>query len=497
MRLAFLSSWKLQHQAGCMSEESLERCDGDSGSERVWLRNRGDDPCLIDPQVIESAPESPRDHRSRGGLALDGDPPAASLQDEIDLRPGRGSIERGLPPGESGDGVFDHQSLPRCAVSRMPQQIVEAVDLEQAVENARVPQIDLRRLDHPFLRVGCKRLQETHHEGLGEQIEIRADRGVAHSQSSSEHRAVERLSVDVGQHAPQAMQRGGRDIEAELGDVALEECSGEALPPCSAARLAGSEEAGGKASAEPETGKHARLVHGNLARQKGRQLQVGDSAGQRLGSLPEEVARGGAQKQELAMAPLFVDQAAEQRKDLRNSLDLVEAEKRGCTRRSLQAEEELGLAQLAEVRRPLQVQVDNARTAANRLTNESGLAALARPQDRDHREIRQASRDLPLDRAGDVTLHIESVACNLQGCKPLAGSLLTRQAQRLGHEPFAIMNASRLKSRLWSGRISGMVPDSLACSSTPRLPTTSMPFSFATLRARRSSASKKSAWSRL
>src|SRR5262245_31831854 len=94
----------------------------------------------------------------------------------------------------------------------------------------------------------------------------------------------------------------------------------------------------------------------------------------------------------------------------------------------MQVEEELRVSQLAKIRGTFEIEIGDTRTSPDGFLDQSGLATLTRSEDRDDGEICETGVDLALERSGDVTLHFESLACNLRGYKQALSLLVFRPA---------------------------------------------------------------------
>ena len=152
--------------------------------DRVATSVRDNDECPFQAEIAHRMVKPPAEPRGRA--ALDLDPPQApgpgQLQDEIHLGTGRRPIE--ARPGHcrsSREKVLDHEPLPACTEHRMSAEDLEVADPEERVHDAAVANIDLRRLDKPFLQVRCEWREPTDQEQAAQCVDVtrhgrRADR---------------------------------------------------------------------------------------------------------------------------------------------------------------------------------------------------------------------------------------------------------------------------------------------------------------------------------
>ncbi len=70
------------------------------------------------------------------------------LENKIDLRSGCSPVEIGDGARRSGTNqCFDHMPFPTCTSNRMTEEVVDAVDAQECVDQSAVPDVDLGRLD--------------------------------------------------------------------------------------------------------------------------------------------------------------------------------------------------------------------------------------------------------------------------------------------------------------------------------------------------------------
>ncbi len=80
----------------------------------------------------------------------------------------------------------------------MACQVMVVRDVQQAVQQSRIPKIDFRGFDLAFTDIFMPGLQLTNHKGAGQDIEIRSDRLVGQAHGSAKFRGIHGLTVVVG-----------------------------------------------------------------------------------------------------------------------------------------------------------------------------------------------------------------------------------------------------------------------------------------------------------
>ena len=200
----------------------------------------------------------------------------------------------------------------------------------------------------------------------------------------------------VSQHHPEAAQGLWRDADAERGQVALQEGGDVILAPLPTGAVIGRQKRRREAAPLPQWMQRFGTGFAELQRC---QLEMADPPGQGFGGLADQVARGTAEDEEARRIPGTVDKHAQEREQLRGTLDLVDDDQPA---QPLQGQ--LGLGQGREVGRVFQVKAGDRGVgqAVGVHACQRGLAALPRAEQRDHRHNREAGRDL---RQVSVTFH--------------------------------------------------------------------------------------------
>ena len=186
------------------------------------------------------------------------------------------------------DHVLDHEALPGRTDLGVPVECLRSCNLQKAMEDSGIPDVDLWRLDLAFLEVRAPRLQAPHHERRFQGLAIPPYRVVRHAECTGEFRAVPHLSVVVREHGPEPVKRNARNGDPELRDIAFQERTNEVGAPLVTLAVASSRERTREPTPKPKT---IRLVRIDLFQGDSREFVMGHAAGQGLGALTEERRR--------------------------------------------------------------------------------------------------------------------------------------------------------------------------------------------------------------
>ncbi len=136
----------------------------------------------------------------------------------------------------------------------MAQQRVVVGDLEQLMQQPRVAEIKLRSLHLALEQVGVQGLEQPDHEHAGEQIEIAAAGGLVDPKGTGQFGTVPDLTMEMGKHCPEPLQRGCRHPHSQLGKITLEQGADEVAAPDQAVVVAAGKKRAGEAAAQPQGG---------------------------------------------------------------------------------------------------------------------------------------------------------------------------------------------------------------------------------------------------
>jgi hypothetical protein len=140
----------------------------------------------------------------------------------------------------------------------MPFHVSEGPETEQAVEQARISNVNLGRLDLTFRDILMPRRELLHYQCPGHQIQIVPNRGVGNPEGPSEFGTIPDLSMVVSQHAPKPRESGRLNGDAELRKISFQERANEPPAPFLAISMGTSKVGTGEATAEPKLFEMAR-----------------------------------------------------------------------------------------------------------------------------------------------------------------------------------------------------------------------------------------------
>lgn len=196
-------------------------------------------------------------------------------------------------------------------------------------------------------------------------------------QGLAQLRGVEQLALQVGQHAPEALQGFSRHPHAKLRQVALQEGAQKILPPCERGGVAGCEVTQREAATQP---KRLELrIRPQFSGKQGRQLHIADPPRQRFGRLAQHAARRRPQQKESTGSAMRIDFRSQRRKQARHELHLVEHDESI----TLRDEEQLRVREHRTIAFAFDVHEQGARMLGRNGAGQRGLADLTRAENRD------------------------------------------------------------------------------------------------------------------
>src|SRR4051812_18617761 len=125
-------------------------------------------------QNFTSKMKTTRQRRRGRSLDLNGHLRLSSaLKEQIDLSAIFSSVEVGCAPvSGSSDQVFDDETFPTGTCDRMPEQVLERVDVQQRMCKAAVADVDFGFAHEPLADIACPGSQAAHQQQIHEQIEV-------------------------------------------------------------------------------------------------------------------------------------------------------------------------------------------------------------------------------------------------------------------------------------------------------------------------------------
>jgi hypothetical protein len=91
------------------------------------------------------------------------------------------------------------------------------------MQQTRIAEVEFWPLDQTLADVQVPRVQQANHEGPFEDVEIASHRHVRDTEGARQLGVVELLAILMAQHGPKPAQSGSGDVDAELGDIPLDE----------------------------------------------------------------------------------------------------------------------------------------------------------------------------------------------------------------------------------------------------------------------------------
>ena len=176
-------------------------------------------------QLFERDAHGRRQVRCINALALQTIGFAVHPDDQIDLSSVVSRPEVCIVHVQCTDNLLNHISFPRGPQLRVMKQRLCRSDPEELMEQAGIPDIDLRRLHLSLLQIGVPRLQLPHHEEIRQHIDIAACRRLMHREGSRHFRGVPDLSMIVSKHRPEAEQCRRCGSESRTGGHRVRETS--------------------------------------------------------------------------------------------------------------------------------------------------------------------------------------------------------------------------------------------------------------------------------
>ena len=210
----------------------------------------------------------------------------------------------------------------------------------------------------------------------------------------------------MGQHVPESLQGDGRDLDAELGEIALDQGVQELAAPGQRISFGAADVRQRKAAAQPMSALSARA---EISQAKALQIHGLQSAGQGLRRLLEKRGRNAAENQKTRWQRLAIGQHAQECKELRPALDFIDHDDA-----FERAQSGIRLGQAGHAPRVLEIEIIE-RLRGHKLPGQRRLAALTRTEQRHDSAAPQGrAHDVGIGFAIDhaLILHHENLSCN-------------------------------------------------------------------------------------
>src|SRR5579884_727340 len=216
------------------------------------------------------------------------------------------------------------------------------------MEEAAVAYVHLGCSDLTLGDVGEPRLELAHDQGVGQSVQIAAHGRLRYAQCTGQLGSVPGLRVIVGQHRPEAAQRGSGEPEAEVGQIPLQEGRDEIVPPGCRRVLVARQRGAWEASPQPQT---VHLRRPEIRDAQATELDERDPPRQGLGRQPDKPRGGAAEDEEPSGLRLLVGQDPQHGEQVLAALSLVDDHRAAQARKA-----ERWLPHPGQVPRVLQVE---------------------------------------------------------------------------------------------------------------------------------------------
>ena len=171
--------------------------------------------------------------RRRGVLEFESEAAGASHHQQVKLGSGMRRPEEALPGvGVQAGEYFAHgEAFPRGADLGMSDEVGVRTEVEQAVQQTAIGNIDFGGFDLTFSQIFKPRLKLPDDQGGAQGVEITPHGRMPDAKGAGQFGAVPYLTVIVGQHGPEALQGDRRHANTKLGQVSFQKGADEILPP--------------------------------------------------------------------------------------------------------------------------------------------------------------------------------------------------------------------------------------------------------------------------
>lgn len=192
-------------------------------------------------------------HAGRGaGLEFYTDAFAVQKEQEVQFRAAMGAPEISRPGVGGLQDLLHGKAFPRGSGFRMPQEAGPGWNIQQGVQQAAVPDVNLGGFGLTLADVFMPWRQPPDDLGTGEEVKIVTQGFIVGTEGAGEFGAVPGLTVIVGQHGPEPEHGFGTDGDPGLGQIPFQKGSDEILPPTLRGGFADCQKRTGKSAAHPE-----------------------------------------------------------------------------------------------------------------------------------------------------------------------------------------------------------------------------------------------------
>lgn len=323
----------------------------------AMLAHAGHDPSFPAREVCHRLAEAADRVLVHGSkLDLDGDETSAMGNEQIDLGAGLGAPEEKLRADDAlaseRDDFLDDETLEGVTSVVPGLERLAPIESRQGVQEAGVPDEDLRALGQALLDVGVIRRQTAEQEHPLQHVNVVGHRGDRHAERAGQIGNVEKAAVDMGEHGGQTAEPCDRQADPQWWQVALEQRREIAVKPLGACAVTGEGVDGRESTPEPPV--RSQACPGQLDRPKRRQLEESNPARQRLRGSSQKGRACRAGENDPSLGRRAIEDVTQDRKQLGQTLGLIEHD---VSR--MRGEEHLGVGiDQSQIPRPFQIEVE-------------------------------------------------------------------------------------------------------------------------------------------
>jgi len=388
--------------------------DFDAGRQTALVWSRGNYPAPAKSEILHTPPQPGDSIVVDRSAELDFDrqdtPPFDDQQ--VDFRacmcPPEEDFGTDQPTSGESREFFDHQALERGAPLVPRHQLLRTAQAGQEVQQAGVPDVELRAFRQTLLHIGMEGLETSDHIRALQHVKIARHRMGRYGEGTREVRDVQKVTMNMGQHRPKSAQPPCGQPQAEGRQVAFEESGDIGVEPFAA--RAGFPKTVDCGKTAPKPAVRCPDCTCQFRGEEGRKFQQRHPAGQRLGNRTHEGRTPRTQQKETAFSPRAVDYVAKDGEYLRKALGLIDDHR---ARVRVKKAFQIG-SQHGEVGGAFEIEVSPVRECVAR---KRALAALPWPHEehggkRPEEEVKTVGIQ-----SGDVshTLHFSIQGSKLQG----------------------------------------------------------------------------------
>ncbi len=158
-------------------------------------------------------------------------PSALDPHHEVKFGAGLGSPEVQVPAFQRTDHLLQGKAFPGSSEFRMRLHVREASQLEQGVQKATVPKVDLGCLDLPLADILKPGRKDSDHIGTRKNVKVTPSRVFGGAERPGKLGGIPDLTVVMSDHRPETSQGLGGNRNSKLRNISFEKCSDKVIAP--------------------------------------------------------------------------------------------------------------------------------------------------------------------------------------------------------------------------------------------------------------------------